>query len=146
MASHMADRETGDASTGYVPSVVAMPDGRRNFRVADKRRIVAEAIERVRRCRAWPVEIGIDTRLLFRWKREFAPLPPEPVSPLRCTRAILPKLGCIDMQLRSWLFLLAPAAVLASIIGPEVGPQLSGCNIKGNISYNTGERIYHVPG
>ncbi|WP_171903222.1 hypothetical protein [Mesorhizobium sp. SEMIA 3007] len=21
-----------------------------------------------------------------------------------------------------------------------------GCNIKGNISYNTGERIYHVPG
>lgn len=22
----------------------------------------------------------------------------------------------------------------------------SGCNIKGNISYNTGERIYHVPG
>ncbi len=22
----------------------------------------------------------------------------------------------------------------------------SGCNIKGNISFNTGERIYHVPG
>lgn len=22
----------------------------------------------------------------------------------------------------------------------------SGCNIKGNISYNTGEAIYHVPG
>lgn len=26
------------------------------------------------------------------------------------------------------------------------GGQVSGCNIKGNISVNTGERIYHVPG
>jgi hypothetical protein len=26
------------------------------------------------------------------------------------------------------------------------GGTTSGCNIKGNISINTGERIYHVPG
>jgi hypothetical protein len=26
------------------------------------------------------------------------------------------------------------------------GPPLVGCNVKGNISYNTRERIYHVPG
>ena len=50
------------------------------------------------------------------------------------------------MRLRSLFSLLAPAAVLASVIGLEVGPQLVGCNIKGNISFNSGERIYHVPG
>ncbi len=44
MASRMSDRETNDISTGYVPSALAMPDGRRNFRVADKKRIVAEAM------------------------------------------------------------------------------------------------------
>ncbi len=146
MASHMADREIDDTSTGYVPSAATMPDGRRNFRVADKKRMVAEAMAPGASVSGVARRYGIDTRLLFRWKREFARPPSEPVSPLRCTRAILPRLGCIDMQLRSWLFLLAPAAVLASVIGPEVGPQLSGCNIKGNISYNTGERIYHVPG
>ena len=79
MASHMADRETGDASTGYVPSVVAMPDGRRNFRVADKRRIMVEAIEPGASVSGVARKYGIDTRLLFRWKREFAPPPPEPV-------------------------------------------------------------------
>jgi hypothetical protein len=28
----------------------------------------------------------------------------------------------------------------------EIGPMVVGCGIKGNISVNTGERIYHVPG
>jgi hypothetical protein len=37
-------------------------------------------------------------------------------------------------------------SVLAGFIGLKVGPSLTGCDIKGNISYNTGERIYHVPG
>ena len=78
MASHMSDRETGDASTGYVPSVVAMPEGRRNFRVADKKRIVAEAMAPGASVSGVARRYGIDTRLLFRWKREFAP-PPEPV-------------------------------------------------------------------
>lgn len=44
MASHMSDKEIGATSTGYIPSAASMPDGRRNFRVADKRRIVAEAM------------------------------------------------------------------------------------------------------
>jgi hypothetical protein len=30
--------------------------------------------------------------------------------------------------------------------GHSVIGTVSGCNIKGNISLNTGERIYHVPG
>lgn len=38
-------------------------------------------------------------------------------------------------------------------VAPEVGSSIvsnvtagSNCNIKGNVSINTGERIYHVPG
>ena len=33
-----------------------------------------------------------------------------------------------------------------SLIAVKAGPPLVGCNVKGNISYSTGERIYHVPG
>jgi hypothetical protein len=31
-------------------------------------------------------------------------------------------------------------------VAAEIGPPLVGCEVKGNISINTGERIYHVPG
>lgn len=79
MASHMADRETGETSTGYVPSAATMPDGRRNFRVADKKRIVAEAMAPGASVSGVARRYGIDTRLLFRWKREFARPPSEPV-------------------------------------------------------------------
>jgi hypothetical protein len=36
--------------------------------------------------------------------------------------------------------------LVGAIVFLNVGFPLIGCNIKGNISYNTGERIYHVPG
>ncbi|MFG3598339.1 hypothetical protein [Bradyrhizobium sp. RDI18] len=38
------------------------------------------------------------------------------------------------------------AAVSGIIAATEFGPILVGCSIKGNISKNTGERIYHTPG
>jgi hypothetical protein len=38
------------------------------------------------------------------------------------------------------------AAVGSIIATTEFGPILVGCSIKGNISKNTGERIYHSPG
>lgn len=79
MASHMTGRETGDTSTGYVPSAVAMPEGRRNFRVSDKKRIVTEATAPGASVSGVARKYGIDTRLVFRWKRQFAPPPPEPV-------------------------------------------------------------------
>ena len=79
MASHMSDREISPASTGYVPSVKSMPEGRRNFRVADKKRIVAEAMAPGASVSGIARRYGIDTPLLFRWKREFAPPPSEPV-------------------------------------------------------------------
>lgn len=28
----------------------------------------------------------------------------------------------------------------------QIGPEFTSCNIKGNISYSAGEKIYHVPG
>ncbi len=79
MASHMSDREIDATSTGYVPSATALLDGRRNFRVADKKRIVAEAMVPGASVSGVARRYGIDTPLLFRWKREFAPRPPAPV-------------------------------------------------------------------
>ncbi len=36
--------------------------------------------------------------------------------------------------------------VVAGFVGLEVGPPLVGCSVKANISFNSGEKIYHVPG
>jgi hypothetical protein len=41
---------------------------------------------------------------------------------------------------------LGLAVVGGILAATEVGPMLVGCTIKGNISKNTGELIYHVPG
>jgi hypothetical protein len=59
----------------------------------------------------------------------------------------------LSRTLSQWLFVL----VLGGAVGhqmanaPSMMPLASnftggGCNIKGNISINSGERIYHVPG
>src|SRR3546814_6089661 len=45
VSGHMSDREIEPDSTGYVPSAKSLPDGRRNFRTADKKRNVAERTE-----------------------------------------------------------------------------------------------------
>jgi hypothetical protein len=79
MASHMSSKEIAPTSTGYVPSVRSTPDGRRNFGVADKKRIVAEAMASGASVSGIARRYGIDPRLLFRWKQEFAPPPSEPV-------------------------------------------------------------------
>jgi len=47
---------------------------------------------------------------------------------------------------RPWLSLILGGTVLGGLIASEFGPPLVGCSVKGNISRNTGERIYHVPG
>lgn len=49
-----------------------------------------------------------------------------------------------DMSL--WAKVAAGLTVLGGLLAFEFGPAAVGCNIKGNISYNTGERIYHMPG
>lgn len=35
--------------------------------------------------------------------------------------------------------------VLVGFLGLEVGPPLVGCNVKGNISFNGGQKISHMP-
>jgi hypothetical protein len=64
MASHMSNKEIISTSTGYVPSVKSMPDGRPNFRVADKKRIVAEAMAPGASVSGIARRYGIDPRLL----------------------------------------------------------------------------------
>lgn len=78
MASHMSDRDIDAISPGYIPSVQAMPEGRRNFSLADKRRIVAETEVPGVSLSAVARRHRLDTRLLFRWKHQMAP-PAEPV-------------------------------------------------------------------
>jgi hypothetical protein len=41
---------------------------------------------------------------------------------------------------------IGSAALIAVPLALAYGPPLVGCSVKGNISVNTGERIYHVPG
>lgn len=47
---------------------------------------------------------------------------------------------------RSWLPKILIGAALIGFLALEFGPPLVGCSVKANISPNTGERIYHVPG
>lgn len=77
MASHMPDRDIGPMSAGYIPSPRAMPDGRRNFSLSDKKRIVAETELPGATLSAVARRHDIGMRLLFRWKQELAP--PEPM-------------------------------------------------------------------
>ena len=53
MSGHMSDKDNEPISTGYIPSGRGAPEARRNFRLRDKKRIVAEALHRVPRCPAW---------------------------------------------------------------------------------------------
>jgi len=78
MASHMADRETGPVSPGYIPSGrTAVPEARRNFSEADKTRIVEEACRPGSSVVSVARRYGLDTRMLFRWKQKYAVPSPQ---------------------------------------------------------------------
>lgn len=47
---------------------------------------------------------------------------------------------------RRWLSTLLGTSLLIGLCAFEFGFPLAGCSVKGNISRNTGARIYHVPG
>ena len=76
MVSHMSDKDIGAMSPGYIPSSRALPGGRRNFSLSDKKRIVAETERPGTTLSAVARRHAIGARLLFRWKQELAP--PEP--------------------------------------------------------------------
>lgn len=77
-------RETEPVSPGYIPSVRAVPEARRNFSEADKKRIVAEAMRPGASVSKIARRYGIATALLFRWRKELA-LPASPPSFLSVT-------------------------------------------------------------
>lgn len=79
MSSHMTDRDFSDMSSCYIPSVRAAPEVRRNFRLSDKKRMVAEATAPGASLSAVARRYGVAPRLLFRWKRELSEPAPEPV-------------------------------------------------------------------
>lgn len=79
VSGHMSDSGIEPVSTGYVPSAKSLPDGRRNFRTADKKRIVAEALAPGASISAVARRYGIDRPLLYRWKRELVSPAPDPV-------------------------------------------------------------------
>ncbi len=79
MTSPMTDRENGPVSTGYIPSGRTLPEARRNFRLPDKKRIVAEAMAPGASVSGVARRYGIAPRVLFRWKQELAPPDPDPV-------------------------------------------------------------------
>jgi len=79
VSGHMSNKEIEPVSTGYVPSAKSLPDGRRNFRMADKKRIVAEALAPGASISAVARRYGIDKPLLYRWKRELVSPAPDPV-------------------------------------------------------------------
>ena len=76
MSGPMSDRDNGPISTGYIPSARATPDGRRKFRLSDKKRIVEEALAPDASVSGVARRDGITAALLFRWKREL--IAPEP--------------------------------------------------------------------
>jgi hypothetical protein len=45
-----------------------------------------------------------------------------------------------------WVGLVGLLTLLGIGLAIQIGPEFTSCNIKGNISYNGGEKIYHVPG
>jgi transposase-like protein len=64
----------------YIPSGRGETGRRRNFGMADKRRIVEEACRTGASVSGVARKYGIGPRLLFQWKKDLAPVPqPEPV-------------------------------------------------------------------
>ncbi len=73
MSKHML-KEIASAPSGYIASARSGGSGRRrNFRAADKRRIVEETCREGASVSGVARKYGIGTRLLFSWKQELAP-------------------------------------------------------------------------
>lgn len=78
MSGHMSNKDVRPVSAGYIPSAGSTPPGgRRRFSAADKRRIVEEASSPGGSVSGVARQYGIDTSLLFRWKRELGATKPE---------------------------------------------------------------------
>jgi len=73
MTEHMINRETGPVSPGYIPSGrTTVPEPRRTFSEADKKRIVKEACRSGSSVSGIARRYGIAPRLLFKWKQDLS--------------------------------------------------------------------------
>ncbi len=87
MSKHML-KENPSAPSSYIPSVRSGgPGKRRNFRAADKRRIVEETCREGASVSGVARKYGIGTRLLFSWKQELAPKTETTFLPVTITDA-----------------------------------------------------------
>ena len=80
-------------------------------------------------------------------------MPPRlsPSAKMRLERSLVSDLRRQRKRKRGWRWrsvagAVALVTVFGSVVAADIGPPLVGCVVKGNISINTGERIYHVPG
>ncbi|MEQ9661165.1 MAG: transposase [Parasphingopyxis sp.] len=126
MTSHMADRENGPASPDYIPSGRTLPEARRNFRLSDKKRIVAEAMGPGASVSGVARRYGVAPRVMFRWKQELAAPEPDPVFlPVTVSDAPEPADASSPAPL-----LPLPEPVAAPVI-VERGPQEIEVELKG---------------
>lgn len=123
MASHMT-KEIPPTPASYIPSgKLSGANRRRNFNEADKKRIVAEACREGASVSGVAKKYGIDTRLLFRWRKELNPadepsIVPVVVSDVPDSLTLASRSGLITMP--------APAPVIVERSAPGIEVELIG--------------------
>lgn len=121
MSGPMSKKEIGQGQAGYVPSARSTPPGgRRRFSAADKRRIVEEAGRPGASVSGVARQYGIDTSLLFRWRRELEGAKPEATFlPVTITDAA-------DQPAEVPLSMPAPAPEIVERSAPGIEVELVG--------------------
>ncbi len=121
MSKHML-KENPSAPSSYIPSARSGgPGKRRNFRAADKRRIVEETCREGASVSGVARKYGIGTRLLFSWKQELAPAAKTETTFLPVTITDAPEQSPETSQ-----SLPGPAPVIVERSAPGIEVELIG--------------------
>ncbi len=121
MSKHML-KENPSAPSSYIPSARSGgPGKRRNFRAADKRRIVEETCREGASVSGVARKYGIGTRLLFSWKQELAPAAETETTFLPVTLTDVP-----DQSAEARPSLPGPAPVIVERSAPGIEVELIG--------------------
>jgi transposase-like protein len=121
MSKHML-KENPSAPSSYIPSARSGgPGKRRNFRAADKRRIVEETCREGASVSGVARKYGIGTRLLFSWKQELAPAAKTETTFLPVTITDAP-----EQSAETPPFLPGPAPVIVERSAPGIEVELIG--------------------
>ena len=121
MSKHML-KENPSAPSSYIPSARSGgPGKRRNFRAADKRRIVEETCREGASVSGVARKHGIGTRLLFSWKQELAPAAKTETTFLPVTITDAP-----EQSAETPASLPGPAPVIVERSAPGIEVELIG--------------------